>query len=120
MKIFIDSADLDEIQQGYAWGVVDGVTTNPSLLKKAVEKRVDAGEKIDLKEYFSMPPHRRAAFQLLKNANIVPAEVSILKEINQLEAQLSHLSECEDIMNLRQEIQFKRIELRIALEKYRK
>jgi len=79
-----------------------------------------AGQKIDLKEYFSMPPHRRAAFQLLKNANIVPAEVSILKEINQLEAQLSHLSECEDIMNLRQEIQFKRIELRIALEKYRK
>ena len=53
MKIFIDSADLDEIQEGYAWGVVDGVTTNPSLLKKAVEKRVNAGEKIDLKEYIT-------------------------------------------------------------------
>jgi len=33
MKIFIDSADLDEIKQGYLWGVADGVTTNPSLLK---------------------------------------------------------------------------------------
>ncbi len=53
MKIFIDSADLDEIQQGYAWGVVDGVTTNPSLLKKAVEKRVKAGEKMDLKKYIT-------------------------------------------------------------------
>ena len=40
MKIFIDSADLDEITQGFAWGVVDGVTTNPSLLKMAVEKRI--------------------------------------------------------------------------------
>ena len=53
MKIFIDSADLDEIQQGFDWGVVDGVTTNPSLLKKAVEKRVDAGEKVDLKAYIT-------------------------------------------------------------------
>lgn len=53
MKMFIDSADLDEIRQGYAWGVVDGVTTNPSLLKKAVEKRVDAGEKVDLRAYLS-------------------------------------------------------------------
>ena len=53
MKIFIDSADLDEIQQGYAWGVLDGVTTNPSLLKQAVEKRVKKGEKLDLKEYIT-------------------------------------------------------------------
>ena len=42
------SADLDEIQEGYDWGVVDGITTNPSLLKKAVEKRIHAGEQIDL------------------------------------------------------------------------
>lgn len=53
MKIFIDSADLDEIQQGYDWGVVDGITTNPSLLKKAVEKRIDAGEQVDLKAYLT-------------------------------------------------------------------
>ena len=53
MKIFIDSADLDEIQEGYDWGVVDGITTNPSLLKKAVEKRIHAGEQIDLKAYLT-------------------------------------------------------------------
>ena len=53
MKIFIDSADLEEIEQGYAWGVVDGVTTNPSLLKKTVDKRVQAGEKVDLKAYIT-------------------------------------------------------------------
>ena len=39
MKIFIDSADLDEIKQAYIWKMADGVTTNPSLLKKAVDKR---------------------------------------------------------------------------------
>ena len=51
MKIFIDSARLDEIQQAYSYGIIDGVTTNPSLLKKAVVKLQEAGEKITIKEY---------------------------------------------------------------------
>ena len=32
MKIFIDSADIDQIRQANSLGVVDGVTTNPSLV----------------------------------------------------------------------------------------
>lgn len=51
MKIFIDSADIDEIKQAYAWGVCDGITTNPSLLRKAVEKRQQKGETLDIKTY---------------------------------------------------------------------
>ena len=47
MKIFIDSADLEEIKQAYEWGIADGVTTNPSLMKKAVDKR----DNINLQEY---------------------------------------------------------------------
>lgn len=35
MQIFIDSADLSEIRDVAAMGVVDGVTTNPSLVAKA-------------------------------------------------------------------------------------
>ncbi|MCC7478005.1 fructose-6-phosphate aldolase [bacterium] len=34
MQIFLDTANLDEIRQGVAMGVVDGVTTNPSLVAK--------------------------------------------------------------------------------------
>ena len=34
MKIFIDSADVQEIKDAAAMGVVDGVTTNPSLVSK--------------------------------------------------------------------------------------
>ena len=34
MKFFIDSANLDEIKKVAEWGLVDGVTTNPSLLAK--------------------------------------------------------------------------------------
>lgn len=38
MKIFIDSADLNEIRDAAAMGVVDGVTTNPSLVAKSGKK----------------------------------------------------------------------------------
>lgn len=34
MKIFIDSADINEIKEANALGVIDGVTTNPSLVAK--------------------------------------------------------------------------------------
>ncbi|MGE5567592.1 MAG: fructose-6-phosphate aldolase [Rhodospirillales bacterium] len=34
MKIFLDTANLEEIRKGVGWGVVDGVTTNPSLIAK--------------------------------------------------------------------------------------
>ncbi|WP_294797142.1 fructose-6-phosphate aldolase [uncultured Fenollaria sp.] len=37
MKLFIDTANVDEIREIAEWGVVDGVTTNPSLIAK--EKR---------------------------------------------------------------------------------
>jgi transaldolase len=34
MKIFLDTANIDEIREGAALGVVDGVTTNPSLMAR--------------------------------------------------------------------------------------
>lgn len=34
MKFFLDTANLDELKKGAAWGVVDGVTTNPTLIAK--------------------------------------------------------------------------------------
>jgi transaldolase len=34
MKIFLDTADIEEIRTAARWGVIDGVTTNPSLYAK--------------------------------------------------------------------------------------
>jgi transaldolase len=34
MKIFLDTADIEEIRTAARWGVLDGVTTNPSLYAK--------------------------------------------------------------------------------------
>lgn len=34
MKIFLDTANLEELKKAAAWGIIDGVTTNPSLIAK--------------------------------------------------------------------------------------
>jgi transaldolase len=34
MKIFLDTANLDQIKEINSWGILDGVTTNPSLVAK--------------------------------------------------------------------------------------
>ena len=43
MQIYIDTADIAEIKEAFTWGIVDGITTNPSLLKKAYEKYGSSG-----------------------------------------------------------------------------
>ena len=35
MKLFVDTGDIEEVRQAAEWGVIDGVTTNPSLIAKS-------------------------------------------------------------------------------------
>lgn len=35
MQFFLDTAEMKEIETGLEWGLVDGITTNPSLIAKA-------------------------------------------------------------------------------------
>ena len=46
MKIFIDSADINEIKSLNDTGLIDGVTTNPSLITKSGLNFIDAIEQI--------------------------------------------------------------------------
>jgi len=34
LKFFLDTANLEELRKGASWGIVDGVTTNPTLIAK--------------------------------------------------------------------------------------
>jgi len=38
VKIFLDTANIDEIREAASWGVLDGVTTNPTLVAKTGRK----------------------------------------------------------------------------------
>lgn len=66
MKIFIDSADIDEIKQAYQWGIAEGVTTNPSLLKQAISKR--KRDRPEIKDYLK---------QILKTAKGTPVSLEV-------------------------------------------
>ena len=48
MKVFLDTAEIEEIKFAASLGVIDGVTTNPSLIKQAVDKH---GGSINMEEY---------------------------------------------------------------------
>ncbi len=71
MKIFVDSADIEEIKEAYEWGIVNGVTTNPSLIKQALEKRKEKGENIDVKTHIS---------EILKIARSTPVSLEVTEK----------------------------------------
>jgi transaldolase len=49
-EIFVDTANLDDIRQAAAWGVLDGVTTNPSLMMRegTADRKTQTLEIIDI------------------------------------------------------------------------
>lgn len=46
MQLFIDTANLEEIKTASTWGIIDGVTTNPSLIAKEGRNIVDVIQEI--------------------------------------------------------------------------
>ncbi|MDP2425979.1 MAG: fructose-6-phosphate aldolase [Candidatus Izemoplasmatales bacterium] len=46
MKLFIDTANIEEIKTVSTWGIIEGVTTNPSLIAKEGRKLVDVIKEI--------------------------------------------------------------------------
>jgi hypothetical protein len=51
------------------------------------------GMPLDLAEYFALPAAERAGAMLLKNANVIPPEVQLLKEIAELEKAMSEFEQ---------------------------
>ena len=46
MKLFIDTAKTDEIREAWSWGIIDGVTTNPTHVAASGKKFFDVIEEI--------------------------------------------------------------------------
>jgi transaldolase len=54
MEIFVDSADMEEIKKAKEYGICSGVTTNPSLIKKAVARMKGEGKDVSMENYINM------------------------------------------------------------------
>ena len=59
MKFFVDTANLDQIEEAQDLGILDGVTTNPSLMAKEGIK----GKNIDYVRYFAKSIYKITIFE---------------------------------------------------------
>ncbi|MBZ5577860.1 MAG: fructose-6-phosphate aldolase [Acidobacteriia bacterium] len=79
MKFFLDTANLDELKRGANWGIVDGVTTNPTLIAREgrpLDEQVrmicdivdgDISAEVVATEYSAMLPEGRRLAKIHKN-----------------------------------------------------
>lgn len=101
MEIFIDTANIDEIRKANDWGVIDGVTTNPSLVAKekgkgkdfkAIVKEIcgivdgDVSAEVVATDYEGMVMEARILSKVHKNVVVkVPLTIDGLKAVRVLE-----------------------------------
>ena len=78
------------------------------------------GKPVDLTAYFDTPEDLRMAYSILKDANIVPEEVQLLKDIEALKAQLETSSNAEQKNRIEKAIKEKRLAFNLLIENRRR
>jgi hypothetical protein len=78
------------------------------------------GQPIDLKAYFETPEHLRICYSILKNADFVPEEMQLLKDIEALRAELDSCSDEEQRSRLTKTITEKTLSFNLLMEKHRR
>jgi hypothetical protein len=76
----------------------------------------NAGSRIDLEGYFSLPAHLRMAWSVLKSADCLPAEVLLLNDVARLEREVAHASP-EQRERLSADLRAAQLRLALALER---
>ena len=76
------------------------------------------GQPLDLEDYFKVPEEWRAAYGLLKSANVLPEEAELHKEIDGLEREAASAPRAAQAY-LRKRLEARRTELAILLERRR-
>jgi hypothetical protein len=80
----------------------------------------NAGQPLDLEEYFSAPAELRMAYSILKNANCVPIEVELLKDVARLEQAIDRATDPAECADLQRKLADRKVELAVRLERRRK
>ena len=77
----------------------------------------NAGQPLNLEDYFATPADLRMAYSILKNANCAPAEVEALKEIAGLKQAIASTSDPIKKQELQQTLVSRQTQLAIMLER---
>jgi hypothetical protein len=78
------------------------------------------GKPIDLTAYFATPEDLRLGHSLLKNANVIPQEMSLLKEIETLKEKFAKSTNQTERVRLRREIDDKTLKFNLLFEHYKR
>lgn len=78
------------------------------------------GKPIDLSAYFETPEEIRNAYSMLKNANMVPAEVELLQDIAALKEKLSTTSEERERVKIQKLISEKQLQFSVMMERQKR
>ena len=77
----------------------------------------NAGQPLNLDEYFSAPADLRMAYSILKNANCAPAEVELLNEVARLKQAIASSSDAVQKEELQKALVDRQTQLAIMLER---
>ena len=80
----------------------------------------NAGRPLDLEDYFKAPEDMRAAYGVLKSANVLPEEVELLNEISRLDRAMAAASDPAERESLRRKLDAVRLTLALRLEQKRR
>jgi hypothetical protein len=78
------------------------------------------GQPIDLDSYFQTPEHLRICYSILKNAQFVPEEVQMLKDIEALREQLAASSDEAQKKQLEKTLRDKVLSFNLSMERYKR
>lgn len=78
------------------------------------------GKPIDLSAYFATPEDLRLGYSILKSANVIPQEMSLLKEIESLKEKLATCKNSSEQQRLKQEIDDKTLKFNLLFDLYKK
>jgi hypothetical protein len=79
----------------------------------------NAGQPLDLEEYFSAPPDLRMAYSILKNAKCPPVEVQLLNEVARLKQAIADASDAATKQELERTLVNQRTRLAMLMERRR-
>ena len=78
------------------------------------------GKPIDLDSYFATPEHLRLSYSILKNANVIPEEIELLRQIETLKKSLDSCTIPLEKEALRQQLSEKLANFNLRMEHHRK
>jgi hypothetical protein len=93
------------------------------IIREAMERGEFAnlrnkGKRLDLTEYFDTPEEVRLGYSILKNADFVPEEVQLLKEIADLKEKLQKTTDETEQKRLRGQMEDRRLKYNLLVERF--